>query len=226
MTREVVDAAIKIDVSIENIGSLPFTISNLELSAQTQDPRNRRKVIPIASLVPENPNLDTINIGALGDSVRGPFVFKTISVFPQQVEELMKSPRGLVVKLANFDITDEAGRNIAFTSRDVLDRTAGITFDLGDGRVESYRVATASAHNPSNGSPLGISMAYALNDIIGLEALPTIRDGGNGLVETTARGDDLNVGDTDGDGLSDLLEHYLGSNPPGERHGRRRRHRR
>jgi hypothetical protein len=198
VTREILDAAIKVDVSIENTGSLPFTISSLELSALTQDPRNRRRVIPVASLVPENPDLGSINIGALGDSARGPFVFKTISVFPQQVEELLKSPRGLIVKLANFDITDEMDRNFSFISRDVLDRTAGISFDLGDGRVENYRVATASAHNPANGEPLGISMEYALNGIIGLYNRPTIRDGGNGVVDTIAAGDDIQEFPVDG----------------------------
>ena len=48
------------------------------------------------------------------------------------IQELMKNPRGFLVQLANYDITDEEGRNFAFTSREVLDRTAGITFDLGD----------------------------------------------------------------------------------------------
>ena len=80
----------------------------------------------------------------LADVARGPFIFSAVNVFPEQVQELMKNPRGLIVDFANYDISDENGRNFAFTSRDVLDRTAGITFDLGDGRVESYRVATAT----------------------------------------------------------------------------------
>jgi len=189
VTREVVDATVKVSVSIDNIGDIPFTISNLELSAQTQDPLDRRRMIPVAALVPENGGLGSVNIGALGDPSRGPFVFNTVSVFPQQVQELMKNPRGLVVQLANFDITDNEGNNFAFTSQEVLDRTAGITFDLGDGRVESYRVATASAHDPSTGRPLGISMEYMLS-VIGLQRYATIRDGGNGVVETMAAGDD------------------------------------
>jgi hypothetical protein len=186
VTREIVDAAMKVDVSIDNVGDIPFTISNLELSAQVQDPLDRRRMIPVAALVPE---LGSVNIGALGDPSRGPFVFNTVSVFPQQVQELMKNPRGLVVQLANFDITDNEGHNFAFTSQEVLDRTAGITFDLGDGRVESYRVATASTHDLATGRPVGIEMEYLL-EIIGLQRYPTIRDGGNGIAETTASGDD------------------------------------
>ncbi|MEM7081661.1 MAG: hypothetical protein AAF465_02925, partial [Pseudomonadota bacterium] len=133
----------------------------------------------------ENESLESINIGALGDPSRGPFVFKTVSVFPQQVQELMKNPRGFVIQLANFDITDALGTNFAFTSRDVLDRTAGISFDLGDGRVENYRVATSSIHDPASGRPAGITMGYAL-EVIGLQRYVTIRDGGNGVVDTLA----------------------------------------
>jgi len=194
VTREVVGASVKADVTIENTSDIPFTISKLELAAQTQDPRDRRRLIPVASLVPENPSFGAINIGALGDPQRGPFVFAafTDSVFPAQVEQLLKSPRGLIVKLANFDITDEAGRNFAYSSQQVLDRTAGINIDFGDGRVLSYRVATASTHD-WQGRPRGITMAYALNDIIGLSRYPGIRDGGNGTVNTTAQGDDVQI---------------------------------
>jgi hypothetical protein len=192
ITREVVDATMKVAVSIDNVGEIPFTVSNLELSAQSQDPLDRRRMIPVAALVPENEGLGSVNIGALGDPSRGPFVFKTASVFPQQVQELMKNPRGLVIQLANFDITDNEGNNFAFTSQEVLDRTAGVTFDMGDGRVESYRVATASTHDPANGRPSGIKMSY-LFEIIGLERYVTIRDGGNGVAESAATADDVAV---------------------------------
>jgi hypothetical protein len=136
VTRTVEGASLKTDITIENVSDIPFTISNIELSVQTQDPRNRRRLIPVASLVPENPSFDSVNIGALGDPGRGPFVFSALadSVFPEQIERLLKSPRGMVVNLANFDITDEAGRNFVFASQDVLDRTAGINIDFGDGR--------------------------------------------------------------------------------------------
>jgi hypothetical protein len=196
VTRDVVDAAMKVTLSIDNVGDIPFTISNLELSAETQDPLDRRRMIPVAALVPENANLGSVNIGTLGDPSRGPFVFKTVSVFPQQVQELMKNPRGLIVQLANFDITDNDGNNFAFTSQEVLDRTAGLTFDMGDGRVESYRVATASTHDPATGKPAGVTMAYML-DVIGLQRYETIRDGGNGIAETVAFGDDIAVAGAD-----------------------------
>lgn len=191
VVREVVGATLRVDVTIDNAGDIPFTIRNLELTALTQDPADRRRVIPVASLIPENPGLGDINIGALGDTSRGPFSFVAVDVFPAQVEELLKNPRGLIVTLSNYDIVDEDGRNFSFASQDVLDRTAGITFDLGDGRVESYRVATSSAHNPNTGGPLGITLGYALGQIVGLSGEPRIMDGGNGRMETELLGDDL-----------------------------------
>lgn len=194
LTREIVSSSMKVDLTIDNAGDIPFTITNIELSAQTQDPLNRRRIIPVASLVPENTNLGSVNIGALGDPARGPFVFSTgtNSVFPQEIQELMKNPRGLIIQLANFDIVDQDGNNFAFTSQEVLDRTAGITFDLGDGRVESYRVATATEHDPNTGQPLGITMAQAL-EIVGLNRFVSVRDGGNGIAESSAGGDDVQV---------------------------------
>ncbi len=194
VVREVVDGTMRVDLTIENAGAIPFTISNLELTALTQDPNNRRQLVPVASLVPQNSGLDEINIGALGDTARGPFVFNTTSVFPSEIEQLMKSPRGVVVRLANFDIVDESGNNFAFTSQQVLDQTAGITFDLGNGETESYRIATASDHNENTGQPNGITMERALQ-IVGLNRFATIRDGGNGRVDTTATGDDVQIAD-------------------------------
>ena len=185
ITREVLGASMRVDVTVANAGNIPFSISNLELSAQAQDPNNRRRIIPIGSLVPENDNLDSVNIGAIGETARGPFIFRTENVFPQEIEDLMKNPRGLVVQLANYDITDENGNNYAFTSQQIQDRTAELIFDLGNGVVESYRIATASDHHPSTGVPNGISMKRAL-EIAGIRGTQIIRDGGNGVVETVA----------------------------------------
>lgn len=199
VTREIVGASAQVDLSISNAGTIPFTIDSLEITLQSQDPQDRRRIVPIASLVPAN-NFggfgDTegleVNVGVLGATERGPFVFSSSegeAVFPARVEQLLKNPQGVIASLANYNIRDEFGRNFTFISNDVVNRTAGLTFDFGDGTSESYRIATASAHDRSTGRPLGITMEYALS-IIGLQRYPTIRDGGNGIVETQASGDD------------------------------------
>ncbi|UCC31216.1 MAG: hypothetical protein JSU86_02850 [Phycisphaerales bacterium] len=195
ITQTIENANILAEVTVENVGDLAFTIDSLELSVLAPSPHNRSKFVPVASLIPQNEDLGALNLGPSGlVSRRGPFIFDAKDVFPVQVEQLIKDPRGVMVKLANFDLTDEAGRNFAYTAQDVNFRTAGITIDFGDGRVDQFRVATSSTFD-EDGRGLGISMATALSEILRLANGDVIRDGGNGLVETTAAGDDVQIAD-------------------------------
>src|SRR5690606_14083149 len=102
----------------------------------------------------------------------------------------MRDPSGLVFKLANFDIVDEFGRNFAFTSQDVNDRTATVVIDYGahdsdgDGEgdvTERLKVSTSGGLNPSDplsdddrvlfdldGHQVGITLVDALENVLGL----------------------------------------------------------
>ena len=201
--RTVEGASIEVVVTISNFGDIPFSMSNVELTALLQDPFNRRRFVPVGTLLPGS----MVDGGkefqvALGPFIqeRGPFIFKSTDVFPLLVEDLMKNPRGLIFKVANFDVTDEQGRNFAFISQDVNDRTAGLVIDFGDGTVDRFRIATHNSFD-ANGQPLGITMAYALQDILGLPKdspdfpLPddAITVGANGCAETFASGDDVQL---------------------------------
>jgi hypothetical protein len=198
VTREVLGASIEVTVNLLNLGDTAFTIRNLELTALQQDRSDRTKFTPIATLVPSS-TLDTgdalvVNLGPLTIE-RGPFVFKSREVFPSLVEDLMKNPRGLMFRVANLDIEDEAGRNFAFASQEINDRTAGITVDNGAGRVDRYRVATASTFD-DDGKAVGITMRTALQDIIGLSKNPefdAITSGADGCGQTIAAGDDVQL---------------------------------
>ncbi len=139
VSREVVGADISLAISLSSVGNVPFTVSNIEVSALWQDPLDPSRLVPIASLRPTGQN--SYNLGPLNPSV-GPLIFNTTSVFPATVEQLMRSPRGLVFRVVNFDITDAEGNNFAYNSLDAFDRTAGITIDSGDGRTRSVRIAT------------------------------------------------------------------------------------
>ncbi len=124
---------------------------------------------PIAALRPtgaaDPTSQPTFNLAPL-EQERGPIIFENTEVFPNRIDALMREPTGLIFQVVNFDVLDEAGRNLVFTSQDVSDRTAGITIDYGDGRVESYRVATASVFG-DDGRMVGITMERAL-EIIGI----------------------------------------------------------
>ncbi|HEX7003623.1 MAG TPA: hypothetical protein VF168_05520 [Trueperaceae bacterium] len=144
VVREVEGAAMQLALNLGSVSDVPFSVTNLEITAMWQDPIEPTRLVPVASLVPEV-QLDTgeapqYNLGPFVPDI-GPLVFANRSVFPKTLEELMRSPRGLVFKVANYDIEDEEGRNFAFSSLDTYDRTAGITIDYGDGSVGRYRIA-------------------------------------------------------------------------------------
>lgn len=154
VVREVHGASMKVTVNLRNLGDIAFSIRNLQVTALLQDPRDPTVLLPIATLVPDpsTGGLDAVNLGPLIPQ-RGPFVFANTQVFPSLVEDLMKDPRGLVFRIANFDISDEFGRNFAFTSQGINDRTGAVVIDYGgadpDGDLEGelterLRVSTAA----------------------------------------------------------------------------------
>ena len=150
VTREVVGANLQLAVSLESRGNIAFTARNLQVAVLIQDPEDPKRLTPIGTLVPETGLETSFNLGPLVPP-KGPIVFSSTTVYPQLVDDLMNDPRGLVFRFANYDIVDEGGRNFAFTSQEVNDRTARIAIDYGgfdpdgDGRgtdTEILRVAT------------------------------------------------------------------------------------
>lgn len=194
VTREVVGASMRATVTLRSIGNIAFMISNVEVTAFTLDPRDPSRLIPVATLQPQAGSTASYNLGPLIPQ-RGPLIFESSEVFPSTIEALMRDPRGLVFKVANFDLTDEFGRNFAFTSQDINDRTAPLVIDFGgqdadgDGLSDAsarYRVATSSGRivGDANGDgvvddldrtvydalgrQVGITLTEALEDIVGL----------------------------------------------------------
>ena len=206
VTREVVGASMDVTVTIANIGDLAFTMTNLEVTGLQQDPVDRSRFVPIATLVPAS-QLITGEIPAFTSGPfipeRGPFIFRSRDVFPSMIEDLMKNPRGLLFRVANFDVVDEFGRNFAFVAQEVNDKTVGLTMDFGNSRVERFRVATYNSFNPDGafdevGKPRGIRMADALQDVLGMRKNgppDAITVGKNGCGETWAIGDDVQLFD-------------------------------
>ena len=150
VTRDVYGGRVQIGVFLEGRGNVAFTVRNLQVAALMQDPDNPSILTPIATLLPDSGPDTAFNLGPLV-AAKGPIIFSNTDASPGLVEELMKNPRGLVFRFSNYDIVDEAGRNFAFTSQEVNDRTARIAIDYGgfdangDGKgeeTEILRVAT------------------------------------------------------------------------------------
>jgi hypothetical protein len=152
VTREVVGASMQITLDLKSTTNLAYSLRNLQVTALKQDPQDPTILTPIATLLPDSEPDNGFTLGPLSP-VRGPIILSSDTVFPLQIEDLMRNPRGLIFKISNFDIIDELGRNFAFTSQDIVDRTAALVIDNGsfdeDGDgvgdlTEYVRVATGS----------------------------------------------------------------------------------
>lgn len=160
ITRSIESARIIATVNIANQSDVPFTIENLEISVLRQDRAQGGSYRPVGTLRPSGGEKLSMNL-APNDIERGPILFENTDIFPNLVDELLREPTGLVFKVANFDVVDEEGRNFAYSYATVNSRTAGITIDYGDGRVQNARVAT---HGPfdANGAAQGITIEQGL----------------------------------------------------------------
>lgn len=194
VTREVVGASLRASILLRNVGDIAFTISNLEVTAFMIDPTDPGRFLPVATLTPQTGADRAYNLGPL-IPVRGPLVFESTTVFPSLVEALMRDPRGLVFRVANFDLTDEFGRNFAFTSQEIADRTAPLVIDFGgmdgdgDGISDDsarYRISTSAGRIiddlnedkvvderdrtlfDAQGRQVGITLREAFEQVLGL----------------------------------------------------------
>ena len=149
--REIAGATMKVGLNLKSMSNIAFTIKNLQITAFIQDPSQFGKLIPIATLLPDNEPDEGFTLGPQVPE-RGPFVFSNDTIFASLVQELMLNPQGLVFRISNYDIVDERGRNFAFSSQDINDRTAPLVIDFGFGDIttpgvggttERYRVSTS-----------------------------------------------------------------------------------
>lgn len=213
VTREIVGARIDLDLTLLNAGDLAFTISDVEVTVLQPSPVSTDGVIPVATLLPNSTLITgdsaSFSLGPFTPE-RGPILFTSRDVFPNLVEDLMKSPSGLLFKIANFTMTDELGRSWTFANQVARDRTAGIVVDVGEEEPQTYLVATAlqrDVNGVAGGDyvggfdaatqPLGIPVDFALQDILKLEKNGTVVDGivagADKRADSIAQGDDIQL---------------------------------
>ena len=173
VNRVVEAATMAVEVNLANRSNIAFTISDIEITALLQDPRDPSVLVPVGTLYAASSA--PISIGPLTPE-RGPFRFEAENAFPSLVESLMANPRGLIFRVANYDIVDEFGRNFAFVEQDVNDRTMFLEIDYaGNEPLERHQLATNATFDGA-GKPTGITMAQLLEDILGLEYVPEADD--------------------------------------------------
>lgn len=215
VAREVVGARIDVDLSILNLGNVPFNVSDIEITV-LQQVGSRTNFLPVATLVSNSELISgtplSVSLGAFSTE-RGPFLFASREVFPNLVEDIMRKPDGLVFRVANYRVTDELGRTYTFINQVARDRTARIALDFGDAdSATDYLVATSGVLDDGgvsgggylggyapNGDAIGLPIGYVLEAIMDVPRHDTTLDrivsGVNGLLDTdnptSVGGDDI-----------------------------------
>lgn len=191
VTREVTGAQIQAVVYLRNASNIAFRLKNVQVTVFMQDRYDATLLTPVATLLPANEPENGFSLGPLAREL-GPFIFSNDSIFPSLVDSIFASPHGLVFRISNFDIEAEGGRNFAFSSQEVIERTGSIVIDRGsydsdgDGEgdlTEYHRVATGTGRRidtngdgiiddlderaiyDENGKPVGITLRDALKTL-------------------------------------------------------------
>ena len=184
LSREYGDATVSAKVTIRNTGSLTFTISNILITALLPNPAAPVKFQALATLEPPaNGSEYTLAPGSTAEDVRFSAVISSQSLDDiRQAESLVRNPRGVVFRVAYFDLTDQNKKNFAWTTEVIDQVTASVVIDYGgarsasDFRTENLRVATQVWQDQCrwhqdlrepDGSDAGITLRQAL-ELIGL----------------------------------------------------------
>jgi Bacterial TSP3 repeat len=220
VSREVKGAAVSVDLSIAGGSDIAFSLKNVVVTVQAPSRAQPGVLLPVATLVPQaGGDGATFNLGPLVPAV-GPIIFESRDVFPSLVDDLLRDPRGLVFSVANADITDEMGRNFAFASQEIHDRTAAILIDAGDDKPQRYLVAASGFRDDKgyvgggfvggfgdDGKLTGIPLDLALQDVLHLTkngATPdAVLAGPDGVADSVAQGDDVQLVPPGTTGLGD-----------------------
>lgn len=169
VTREVPAAQLSAGVTFRTRGTVAFTMKNVEVTAYLTDPFSPGKLVPVATLKAEGDSgANGISLGP-ASPMRGPLRFVSVQAYPAVVEQLMQNPENLVFRITNYDLTDELGRNFAYTSQQVKERTAELNIDFGGAApAEHYNVATTSLYG-DDGTQQGVNLPYLLENVLKLK---------------------------------------------------------
>ncbi|MDX2037148.1 MAG: hypothetical protein SFX72_10885 [Isosphaeraceae bacterium] len=138
--RQVVGAVMQATVNLRNVSNLAYRVKNLQVTAFIQDPQDRTRLTPVATLLPDSEPAEGFTLGPFVTN-RGPLIFSNTTIVPTLVESLMANSAGLIFRISNYDIINEDGRNFAFISQDVVERTAQLVIDFGGARSLRAKVS-------------------------------------------------------------------------------------
>ena len=185
---EFADGTLSVAFRVRNTGNRSYEVSDLTILAFRLVPGSSGNFAVVGQLEPANAaDLKVV----LGPGSKFTFLAQNEQLPADVVIPLLENPSALFFEVANFTIkeVDAAGqptRDVGAVAGRVLERTARVLIDYGDGRAETHSVATNVLRNP-DGTPAGLPMGEALTDILripfqtaqnaaGVEVLTQVRD--------------------------------------------------
>jgi hypothetical protein len=155
---------ISVPMRLRNVGNSTFTLTDLQLAVLHWSGG-------------QDPSSGSFRVMTTLDAARGEYTLAPAAQTPilqvvnanvdaAVIKEFLAHPDSLILEPAMFDLRDQYGINYDFLLENTFQRTALLEIDTGE-RVESYRVAT-NVERTAGGGYCGLSMARALNDILGI----------------------------------------------------------
>lgn len=186
-TKEIVAARATVTLNLRLTSAVAMTLRDIEISLfqVSPAPDNPTRLVPVGVLTPASGDL-VVNLGPLSPERQG-IIFTSDSIFPSQVERLMRSPNLLVARISNYNSTDEFGREFNYTEQEVFNRTASFIIDYANGDIEQALIAVAPSFDPDTGANVGKTVEDAVSAMGLLEYHPD-----KPLADLDAEGVDIN----------------------------------
>ena len=196
--------SIEITFDITNEGSLPVSLSGVEISATQLAGDNSGEFEPVGLLQPHGSGAWSLGQGdtSIGNIASASFTSS------HTIEKLFTNLKGFQFKVSNYTMKDaETETDYVVQYSEVAKRTGTLVLDYGDyGPVVRYQLATNSRRDSETNKPTGITLAEALSPKMLNLPYEVIRSDETGLEVLTSLGlnsfgDSVGIGSDVSDGF-------------------------
>lgn len=180
--------SVKVGLRITNAGVAAFEIRNFFVTmmcVQASPTPGTSPGTALRTLATLRPDLASVTVGVLSPGETSTVIPLTADdVDPSIIKLFLSRPQSLVYAPAGFQLLDATGVDFKFRTEQSFGRTATVSIDFGDGRVEQYQVATNVERDRApgrEGEPTGIALGDVFTQVLNLPFETSTGAGGRRL---------------------------------------------
>ena len=165
--------SVKVGLRITNAGVAAFEIRNFFVTmmcVQASPTPGTSPGTALRTLATLRPDLASVTVGVLSPGETSTVIPLTADdVDPSIIKLFLSRPQSLVYAPAGFQLLDATGVDFKFRTEQSFGRTATVSIDFGDGRVEQYQVATNVERDRApgrEGEPTGIALGDVFTQVL------------------------------------------------------------